>query len=80
MMVRFCPFPARWHVSQDYILVLVFAATIAWRWGPSSSFRGKMAKLSMYMSNSQKVRMNYSCHGRYKGIHIVLNLFSLLSS
>ena len=40
----------------------------------------KMTKLSMSMSNSQKVRMNYSCHGRSKGIHIVFSLFSLLSS
>ena len=39
-----------------------------------------MAKLSMYMSNLKKVRMDYSCHGRYKGIHVVFSLFSLLSS
>ena len=32
------------------------------------------------MSNLKKVRMDYSCHGRYKGIHIVFSLFSLLSS
>ena len=29
---------------------------------------------------SKKVRMNYSCHGRYKGIDIVFSLLSLLSS
>ena len=52
-----------------------------------------MARLSMYMSNSprmnkmiskndkmKKVRMDYSCHGRYKGIHIDFSWFSLLSS
>ena len=32
-------------------------------------------KLSMYMSNLKKVRMDYSCHGRYKGIHIVFSMF-----
>ena len=39
-----------------------------------------MAKLLMYMSNLKKVRMDYSCHGMYKGLHIVFSLFSLLSS
>ena len=39
-----------------------------------------MAKLSKCRFNFEKVRMDYSCHGRYKGIHIVLSLFSLLSS
>ena len=34
----------------------------------------------MYMSNLKKVRMDYSCHGRYKGIHIIFSMFSLLSS
>ena len=28
----------------------------------------------------QKVRIDYSGHGRYKGVHIVFSLFSLLSS
>ena len=28
----------------------------------------------------KKVRMDYSCHGRYKGIHIDFSWFSLLSS
>ena len=28
----------------------------------------------------KKIRMDYSCHGRYKGIHIVFSMFSLLSS
>ena len=52
-----------------------------------------MAILSTYMSDvilfeiknkntkiCKKVRMDYSCHGRYKDIHIVFSLFSLLSS
>ena len=30
-----------------------------------------MLKLSMYKSKSKKVKINYSCHGRYKGIHLV---------
>ena len=41
---------------------------------------GKMSKLSMCMSKSKKVKMDYSCHGRYKDIHIVFSLFSLHSS
>ena len=39
-----------------------------------------MAKLSKCRSNLAKIRMNHSCHGSYKGIHIVFSLFSLLSS
>ena len=39
-----------------------------------------MAKLSMYIANLKKVRMDYSSHGRYKGIHVVFSLFLLLSS
>ena len=39
-----------------------------------------MAILSMYMSNLQKVRMDYSSHGIYRGNHGVFSLFSLLSS
>ena len=34
---------------------------------------GKMAKLSMNMSNLQKVRMDYSCHGVYRDIHVVFS-------
>ena len=37
-------------------------------------------KLSVYMSKSKKVRMNYSSHGIYGGNHMVFSLFSLLSS
>ena len=36
--------------------------------------------LSLCRFNIEKVRMDYSCHCRYEGIHIVFNLFSLLSS
>ena len=43
-------------------------------------FELKMAELSMYKSKSQKVKRDYSCHGRYKGIHLVFSLFSLHSS
>ena len=39
-----------------------------------------MLKLSKCMFNLGKIRMDYSCHGRYKGIHVVFSLFSLLSS
>ena len=39
----------------------------------------KMAKLSKCRFNLEKIRMDYSCHGRYKGIHIVFSFFSLLS-
>ena len=41
---------------------------------------GKMAKLSKCRFNLEKIRMDYSCHGRYKGIHIVFSCFLLLSS
>ena len=37
-------------------------------------------KLSVYMSKSKKVRMNYSSHGIYGGNHMVFSLFSLLNS
>ena len=33
-----------------------------------------------YYVKFEKVRMDYSCHGRYKDIHVVFSLFSLLSS
>ena len=39
-----------------------------------------MSKLSIYKSKSKKVKMNYSCHGTYKGTHLVFSLFSLHSS
>ena len=41
---------------------------------------GKMAKLSKCRFNLEKIRMDYSCYGMYKGIHIVFSCFSLLSS
>ena len=34
-----------------------------------------MAKLFKCRINFEQVRMDYSCHGRYKGIHIVFSLF-----
>ena len=37
----------------------------------------KMSKLNIYKTKSKKVKMKYSCHGRYKGIHLVFSLFSL---
>ena len=37
----------------------------------------KMSKLSMYMLKSKKVKMDYSSHYKYEGIHIVFSLFSL---
>ena len=39
-----------------------------------------MAKLSKGRFNLEKIRMDYSYHGRYKGINKVFSLFSLLSS
>ena len=36
-----------------------------------------MSKLSIYMSNLQKVRMDYLSHGIYRGSHFVFSLFSL---
>ena len=39
-----------------------------------------MAILLKYMSNLQKVRMDYSSHGIYGGYHVGFSLFSLLSS
>ena len=41
---------------------------------------GEMAKLLKCRFNLEKIRIDYSCHGRYKGIHIVFKCFSLLSS
>ena len=43
-------------------------------------FEAKMTNLSKCRSNLAKISINYSCHGRYKGIHIVFSLFSLHSS
>ena len=40
----------------------------------------KMSKLNIYKTKSEKVKMNYSCHGTYKGIDLVFSLFSLHSS
>ena len=40
----------------------------------------KMSKLNIYKIKFKKVKMNYSCHGTYKGIHLVFSLFSLHSS
>ena len=40
----------------------------------------KMAKLSNFMSKSQKVRMDYSRHGIYTCDHVSFSLFPLLSS
>ena len=34
----------------------------------------------IYKSKSKKGKMNYSCHGTYKGIDLVFSLFSLHSS
>ena len=41
---------------------------------------GDMAKLSKCRFNLEKIRMDYSCHAMYKGIHIVFSGFPLLSS
>ena len=69
-------------MGQDYILVLVFAATLSEMALMVILFdsENKMSKLSMHMSKSKKVKMNYSSHGGYKGIHLVFSLFSLHSS
>ena len=46
-----------------------------------SDSEGKMLKLSMYKFKAKvEVRMDYSCHGRFKGIYLVYSLFSLHSS
>ena len=34
----------------------------------------------IYKLKSKKVKMNYSCHGTYKGIHLVFSLFLQHSS
>ena len=34
-------------------------------------FSSLFVQISMYMSSLKKVRMDYSCHGRYKGIHMI---------
>ena len=56
----------RWRVGSGYILVLVFTATrkemsLPVLFDP----KNKMSKLSMYMSKSSKIRMDYSKHGIY---------------
>ena len=58
---------ARWRVGQGYILVLVFAATCSEMALGSVLFdpEWKMAKLLMYKSNSQKLRMDYSRNDGY---------------
>ena len=43
-------------------------------------FKAKIAKLFMYMSNLQKVRLYYSSHAIYICNHVGFRLFSLLSS
>ena len=48
--------------------------------GSCSIRRGKMSKLSIFLSNLKKIRMNYSSSGIYRGNHLVFSLFSLLSS
>ena len=48
-----------------------------------SDSEGKMLKLLMYKLKAKakvEVRMDYSCHGRFKGIYLVFSLFSLHSS
>ena len=40
----------------------------------------KMSKLNTNKMKSKKIKMNYSCHSTYKGIHLVFSLFSLHSS
>ena len=70
--LRFPPFLARWRVSQDYILVLVFAAMcseMVMRPILCDS-EGKKAKVSRCRFNLEQNKIEYSCHGRYKGIHI----------
>ena len=49
------------------LLVLAFAATCSEMALQSvlSDSEGKMSKLSMYMSKSQKIRMDYSRHDGY---------------
>ena len=49
-------------------------------WFVMFDLEGIMAKLSKCRFNLEKIRMDYSGHGRYKGIHIVFKCFSLLSS
>ena len=41
-------------------------------------FSGLFVRISTI--NLEKIRMDYSCHGRYRGIQLVFGLFSLLSS
>ena len=38
-----------------------------------------MSKISIFLSNLKKVRMNYSSSGIYRGNHLVFSLFSLLN-
>ena len=42
------------------------------------NFSGLFVRISTF--NLEKIRMDYSCHGRYKGIKLVFGLFSLFSS
>ena len=79
LKLRFCAFATRWQVSSDSVLVLVFATTFNGAETRMFDSEKKMAKLLKCRFSLEKIRMNYSCHDRYKGIHIVFRLFSLLS-
>ena len=78
----FSPFPARWPVGQDNILVLVFApmrSQLALR-PVLFDRKRKMTKLSKCQSNLAKIRMNYSCHGSYRVIYVDFIWFGPVSS
>ena len=73
--LRFPPLSARRRVGHDYILVLAFGTTRDGADGCPARFGEKMAILSKYMSNFAKIRMDYSCHGIFRGIYVGLGSF-----
>ena len=53
---------------RSNLSVLAFAATPDGAGSHLARFGGKMAILSKYMLNFEKIRMDYSCHGIFRGM------------
>ena len=63
------------NFSSLFVQISTIAPVCLVRFG-----EGNGENIDVYMSNLKKVRMDNSCHGRYKGIQIDFCLFSLLTS
>ena len=71
-------FPRFPRVGGPVGLVLVFAAKCK-EMALRPVLENKMSNILKCRSKFEKIRMDYSCHRIYKGIHIVCSSFSLLS-